>query len=79
MDYIPQDIKPTRITLFQASELIEGHELNEKKAEPTWGWNQYAEGSVNVQVVQGDHFSMMNQPNVSVLAEKLRECLVQAQ
>jgi thioesterase domain-containing protein len=77
MTYIPQNIKPTRITLFQASELIEGHELNEKKAEPTWGWNQYAEGSVNVQVVQGDHFTMMNQPHVPVLAEKLKVCFEQ--
>jgi amino acid adenylation domain-containing protein len=78
MDYIPQDIKPTRIALFQASERIEENALNEKKAEPTWGWSQYAEGSVNVQVVTGDHFTMMNQPNVPVLAEKLKLCLDQA-
>ncbi|RKZ81921.1 MAG: hypothetical protein DRR19_21505, partial [Candidatus Parabeggiatoa sp. nov. 1] len=75
MDYSPQDIKPTRITLFQASELIEGTEWNETKLEPAWGWSQYAEGSVDIQVVPGSHFTMMNQPNVRVLAEKLRECL----
>lgn len=77
IDYIPKDFKQTRITLFQASELIEGHELNDKKAEPTWGWSLYSEGSVDIQVVPGDHFTMMNQPNVRVLAEKLKVCLEQ--
>ena len=79
MNYSPQDIKPTRITLFKASEQIEENALNEIKSEPTWGWNQYAECSVDILMVPGDHFSMMNQPNVQVLAEKLRECLVQVQ
>ncbi len=78
IDYSPQDIKPTRITLFQASELIEGHELNETKREPAWGWSQYAEGPVDIQVVPGDHFTMMSQPNVQVLAEKLKFCLEQS-
>jgi putative pyridoxal-dependent aspartate 1-decarboxylase len=70
----PQDIKPTRITLFQTSELIEGTEWNETKREPTWGWSQYADGLLDVLMVPGDHFSMMNQPNVQVLAEKLKVC-----
>ncbi|RKZ39029.1 MAG: non-ribosomal peptide synthetase, partial [Candidatus Parabeggiatoa sp. nov. 3] len=81
MDYIPKNIKPTRIVFFQASEfigeLMGGHdELVE--AEPTWGWSQYAEGSVNIQVVPGSHFTMMSQPNVQVLAEKLKVCLEQS-
>jgi thioesterase domain-containing protein len=77
MNYSPQDIKPTRITLFQASELIERYEWNDTKLEPTWGWSQYADGSVDIQVVPGSHFTMMNQPNVRVLAEKLKVCLEQ--
>ncbi len=77
MDYIPQDIKPTRITLFKASERIEENALNEIKSDPTWGWNQYAEGSVDALMVPGDHFSMMNQPHVQVLAEKLKVCFEQ--
>jgi len=72
MDYIPQDIKPTRITLFQAGERIEEDALNRLKSEPTWGWHQYADGLVDVLMVQGDHFSMM-------LADKLRECLDKVQ
>jgi surfactin family lipopeptide synthetase C len=49
------------------------------EAEPTWGWSQYAEGSVDIQVVPGDHHKMMSLPNVHVLAEKLTECLDKAQ
>ena len=82
MDYIPKNIKPTRIVFFQASEfigeLMGGHnELVE--AEPTWGWNQYASGSVDIHVVPGDHHTMMSQPHVPVLAEKLKKCLDKVQ
>jgi len=78
MSYVPQNLKPTRITLFQASELIEWTAWNETKLEQTWGWHQYAEGSVDTHIVPGDHHTMMNQPNVQVLAEKLKVCLEQA-
>jgi thioesterase domain-containing protein len=81
MDYKPKNIKPTRIVFFQASEfigeLMGGHdELVE--AEPTWGWNQYADGPVDIHVVPGDHHTMMSQPHVQVLAEKLKVCFEQS-
>jgi thioesterase domain-containing protein len=42
------------------------------KQEATWGWSQYAEGSVEIHVVPGDHHTIMSEPFVQVLAEKLR-------
>ncbi len=78
MDYMPKDIKPTRMILFKASEVIEEYKNEDwykRSAEPTWGWSQYAEDLVDILMVPGDHFTMMNQPNVQVLAEKLRACL----
>jgi len=78
MDYMPKDIKPTRMILFKASEVIEEYKNEDwynRSTDPTWGWSQYAEDLVDILMVPGDHFTMMNQPNVQVLAEKLRACL----
>jgi thioesterase domain-containing protein/acyl carrier protein len=81
--YVPQDIQPVPISLFKAREIltetasgIEMERLRETlKQESDWGWSQYADGSVDIHVVPGDHHTMMSQPHVQVLAEKLRECL----
>jgi thioesterase domain-containing protein/acyl carrier protein len=78
MDYRPKDSKPTRIILFKASEVIKEYKNKDwynSSADPTWGWSRYAEGLVDILMVPGDHFTMMNQPQVQVLADKLRACL----
>jgi thioesterase domain-containing protein len=82
-NYMPQDIPAVPISLFKASEvpLVSQASLQmetfsqQLKQEATWGWSQYAEGLVDIFMVPGDHHTMMNQPQVQVLAEKLRECL----
>ena len=60
---------PGRITLFKA-----GHELAELSSDPTLGWSDWAEG-VEVDIVPGNHATMVYKPHVEVLAEKLRVCL----
>jgi thioesterase domain-containing protein len=45
------------------------------KQEADWGWSQYASGIVDIYVVPGNHHTMMSQPHVQVLAEKLKKCL----
>ncbi|HEX2242874.1 MAG TPA: hypothetical protein VHK27_06405, partial [Gammaproteobacteria bacterium] len=40
-----------------------------------WGWDQFSEGPVEVHVVPGDHLTMMTEPHVQVLAERLKACL----
>jgi len=82
-EYVPQDIQPVPISLFKAGEIltetasgIEMERLRETlKQQADWGWSQYAEGSVDILMVPGDHHTMMSQPHVQVLAEKLRKCL----
>jgi len=48
--------------------------FNPKKDNPTMGWGDY---TCNLKVfdVPGDHHTMMIEPHVKVLAEKLRNCL----
>ncbi len=86
-NYVPQAIPATPLSLFkardiplvsQASTQMESFSQHLKQ-EASWGWGQYAEGLVDIHVVPGDHHTMMSQPNVQVLAEKLRACLDKVQ
>lgn len=82
-EYVPQDIQSVPISLFIAEEIltetasgIEMERLRETlKQEADWGWSQYASGIVDIYVVPGNHHTMMSQPHVQVLAEKLKKCL----
>ena len=71
------------ISLFIAKEVLtetaSGLEMEKfresLKQKIDWGWGQYAEGLVDIHIVPGDHHTMMRQPYVKVLAEKLETCL----
>ena len=65
---------PGRVTLFKASEDLSGNLLD-----ATLGWGDWAEGGVDVQIVPGNHATMVYKPNVETLAEKLAACIDQAQ
>jgi len=80
--YMPQEIYPTRITLLRASEVRLEDTANDEPSilrGSTWGWSQLSVQPVEVHVVPGDHFTMMAEPHVQVLAERLRVCLDQVQ
>jgi len=81
--YLPQDIYPGRITLFRSSEEQVKHSTDEKfteiRREPVWNWSQLSAQPVEIHQVPGDHITMMIEPHVRALADKLRGCLEQAQ
>ena len=54
----------------------EGRSLTAR--DPLKGWGQFATGGIDLHVVPGDHFSMLREPHVSVLAEQLRISIQQA-
>jgi thioesterase domain-containing protein len=57
-----------QVTLFLASEqTIMG--------DPTEVWNRLALGGVEVHPIPGDHFTVLEEPNVRALAERLKSCL----
>jgi amino acid adenylation domain-containing protein len=64
---------PGRITLFKAAQELAG-----TSSDPTLGWSEWAAGGADVHVVPGNHATMVYQPHVEVLADKLRACLDQA-
>lgn len=79
INYEPQNICSAPITLFRAKE--ENSEQQNSSIfsqEPTWGWNQFSDAEVEVQIVPGNHSSMITEPNVKILAEKLQKSLQKA-
>jgi thioesterase domain-containing protein len=64
---------PGRVTLFRAEERPSGDP-------PTadMGWARLALGGVDIIAVPGDHLSMMHEPHVAILAQKLAQCIERA-
>ncbi|MHC5772158.1 MAG: thioesterase domain-containing protein, partial [Nostoc sp.] len=78
--YLPQNTYPTSITLFRASEENSLEEsFDSVLQDETLGWNQFSNASVEIYTVPGNHISMMAEPNVKVLAQKLQKCIEKKQ
>jgi amino acid adenylation domain-containing protein/non-ribosomal peptide synthase protein (TIGR01720 family) len=74
----PEDNLKIPIALLRASELPEefiDEPQRTKMQEPTWGWDPLAAEPVVVHRIPGDHITMMTEPHVQVLADRLRDCL----
>jgi len=67
INYVPRPY-PGPITVLR------GHGL--EGADPSLGWSRYVSGPVAIHEVPGDHFSVMAEPHVRVLAERLQALLV---
>ncbi|NEQ16744.1 MAG: type I polyketide synthase, partial [Moorea sp. SIO3E2] len=81
--YQPQEIDGTPITFFRASEFgavgdYLPNQLTTLK-DPTWGWDRLSAQPLEFHVVPGNHFSMVTEPHISVLAQQLQYCLDKAQ
>jgi thioesterase domain-containing protein len=61
-----------RVTLFKAQERI-GKSLSPSADA---GWGALAAGGVEVHELPGNHYSMIRQPHVRVLAQRLRHCIL---
>jgi thioesterase domain-containing protein/acyl carrier protein len=72
-DYVPRPY-PGRVTLFRARTRplfrLHGHDL---------GWRRLARGGLDVVPIPGNHESLLQEPNVGVLAASLLACLRRAQ
>ncbi|MEM1172839.1 MAG: thioesterase domain-containing protein [Cyanobacteria bacterium P01_H01_bin.35] len=80
LNYLPQSGYQGQITLFRTSEVYEEalEMLGEITSDQTWGWNQLSSQPVEVDLVPGSHITMLSEPHVMVLAEKLKFCLAKA-
>jgi amino acid adenylation domain-containing protein len=79
--YQPVDVYPDQITFFRSSESNPDDFAGvpeEILEDPVMGWNQFSAKPVEIHFVPGDHITMMTEPHVQVLAEKLKICLAHA-
>lgn len=67
--YKPRVYKNT-VHLFISSETI-----GTSHRDPTSGWKNFFAGGLEIHKIPGNHYTMMDEPNVRILAEKLRDCL----
>ncbi len=70
--FAPKGVYPDRVILFRAMENLGfiDHDL---------GWSELAPGGLEIHDVPGDTFSMLEEPHIQVLAEKLRDCIDRVQ
>ncbi|NES23181.1 MAG: hypothetical protein F6K41_30750 [Symploca sp. SIO3E6] len=66
------EIYTGRVTLFRPMEEMNFHN-------PDFGWNDLAPGGLEIYDVPGDNYTMFDEPQVKVFAEKLKACLDKAQ
>jgi len=71
--YLPLNY-PGKLTLFRASESEVGLEVK-----PDLGWSRLASGGIEIYEIPATHATIIHEPNVKFLAEKLTFCLQQAQ
>ncbi len=71
MDYRPQPY-PGKATLLFAEEKPQFIEV---ARDPFLGWGAYVQGGLDVVRIPGDHVHMLQEPNVEIVAARLRERL----
>jgi thioesterase domain-containing protein len=75
MDYRPQPY-PGKVTLLFAEEKPQSIDV---ARDPQLGWGIYSQGGVEVIRIPGDHVHMVQEPNVRVVAERIRQCIAAAE
>ena len=79
-EYVVNEI-PIPIIFLRASEFEPNNDFLQDEAttvaDPTWGWEQVS-ASIELEVIPGSHFTMMTEPYVRILAERLKICLDEA-
>ena len=81
-NFLPDKIYPGKITFFRSSEIhgddFAAPELAEIMKDPALGWRQFCTETVEVHMVPGNHVSMLTEPHVQILAERLQGCIDKA-
>ncbi len=74
-NYIPE-VYPNRISLFEAREILDIAPTITNNPFLIWkNWSQLSQKSLEFHIVPGNHYTMLLEPHVQILAEELRRCL----
>jgi thioesterase domain-containing protein len=78
--YRPQHY-PNRITLFRSMEQrsdAEGEEQFKIYDDPALGWSEFSSKPIEIHYIPGTHFTLLTEPNVEILAGRLKSCLARS-
>jgi thioesterase domain-containing protein/acyl carrier protein len=83
VDYVPKQPYPGKLTILRANEDLpedpNGYLNAEVSQDLSLGWSEFSSEPVDIHFVLGNHITIMVEPHVQVLAEKLKACIQQAQ
>ena len=65
-----------KVKLFKAMDVVSS--INYQVDPPEMGWRKFVNGELEIYEVPGTHMGILEEPNVQVLAEKLRVCMDKA-
>ena len=71
--YLPP-VYDGKVTLFRCTNVIPRYQAF-LETDPTWGWRNISSLPVDVHIVPGAHETMVVEPEVQVLAAKLKTCI----
>ncbi len=78
-NYTPQ-LYPGRITLFQATEwFAAAQHPHGQMPDSAIGWRRLSSEALEVYPLPGDHYTILAEPHIRVLADQLKVCLNEAQ
>ncbi|MBG1269913.1 non-ribosomal peptide synthetase, partial [Nostoc sp. WHI] len=80
--YQPKEVYANKITCFFSSDMSdessESSETSEGLEDSRLGWDKFSDKSLDIHIVPGSHLTMMSEPHVQILAERLRTSIQQA-
>ncbi|QSV63975.1 MAG: amino acid adenylation domain-containing protein [Dolichospermum sp. DL01] len=68
---------PGRVNLFKAMDVSVSY-VNYQVDPPEMGWRKFITGELEIHEVPGSHIGILEEPNIQILAEKLRVCMDKA-
>lgn len=74
--YFPGDSFVPRVFSGKVTVFRVRHQPLNRIRDPQLGWGRLAEGGVEVHLIAGTHNTVLSEPDVQVLAEKLNKCLL---
>ncbi len=74
VSYDSMKVYPGQVTLFRSRKT---HLLYPRSR--SWGWDELAEGGLDIHIVPGYYLSAISEPYVNTLAKQLKNCLDNAQ
>jgi amino acid adenylation domain-containing protein len=66
---------PGKLTLLRTADAERDDDSVGMEYDPDFGWTDIFEGGLEIHHIPGSHLSLLDEPHISVVAERLKECL----